>query len=192
MTKKSTQKEKGLERLLADLQRGGWLNGLGVGGDAVDLRLDPATGACSREHFLDLVKEAVSDAERARRRPMDGPSTGEVAVLSFRLLPEPGRKPDAKRRDRALVVLKDRLDEQLRIEDVVGRTGDDTLSALFRGCPQGQLTVVLRRVAAALQPLQWPEPLGGAPLKVLSAASAGAGVEAGTILDTLSRRTTRG
>lgn len=181
------QKEKGLERLFADLQRGGWLNGLGVG-DAVDLRLDQATGACSNAHFVDLVKEAVADAARARRRPLDGPSTGEVAVLSFRLLPEPGRKPDARRRDKALLSLKDRLDELLRIEDVVGRTGDDTLSALFRGCPKGELTPVLRRVARGLDELRWPEPMGGAPMKILCAASAGEGIEAQSILDALQQR----
>ena len=146
MTQQPTAGEppnEGLQRLLEDLVRDGWLMGMNAGLDPAMARMDAHTGVFCRPYFARLVEVAVEDAGRGRSRLGDGPEAGNVAVLAIRFHgywdhPEPERPEVA----RAVAVA---LSAVLRADDALGRLDDDTFALLLRGCPEDMLGAIERR-----------------------------------------------
>lgn len=144
--------EIGLDRLLEDLVRDGWLMGMNAGVDPALVRMDPATGSCNRAYFLALAERAIGDSEIGQRRAEDGPAPGAVAVLSVRVLDWDGlgeRVGDDVRNQLAKRVARV-LREVLRVDDIIGRTDTDTFSLLLRGCPTEQYQQIADRCRVAL------------------------------------------
>jgi GGDEF domain-containing protein len=150
--KRDLAADLGLDRLLEDLVRDGWLMGMNAGVDPAMVRMDPATGTCNRAYFLALADRAIGDSKIGSRRAEDGPSPGEVAVLSVRVLDWHGlgaRVGDDVRGQLSRRVARV-LREVLRVDDVIGRTGEDTFSLLLRGCPEDLYTQIADRCRIAL------------------------------------------
>ena len=78
--------DAGLDKLLEDLVRDGWLMGMNAGMDPALARMDRSTGVFNREHFSRLIQVAIDDSRRGRERIGDGPVPGNVAVLSVRVI----------------------------------------------------------------------------------------------------------
>lgn len=144
--------EIGLDRLLEDLVRDGWLMGMNAGVDAATLRMDPSTGSCNRAYFVSLADRAIGDSHLGQRRAEDGPSPGSVAVLSVRVLDWEGlgqRVGEELRAQLACRVARV-LREVLRVDDVIGRTDEDTFSLLLRGCPTELYEQIAERCRIAI------------------------------------------
>ncbi len=147
----ATKSAEGLQRLLEDLVRDGWLMGMNAGLDPALTRMDPTTGVFNRIHFEKLVAVAIEDAQRHRDpRIGDGPAHGQVAVLSVRILDwsavgatmgAEGLEPIGNRVARG-------LEEALRADDQLARTRDDVFSLLLRGCPMETLELIAHRCTA--------------------------------------------
>jgi diguanylate cyclase (GGDEF)-like protein len=154
---RSTQAGDGqqpLSRLLEDLVRDGWLMGMNAGMDPVLARMDPVTGVFNREHFEAIAQESIADCESGRDpRPGDGPAAGVMAVVSVRLLDwqQLGAALGGGARDRLVSRVARVLEQALRADDVIGRTGDDTFSLLLRGCPPDRLAEIARRCQASVE-----------------------------------------
>jgi GGDEF domain-containing protein len=151
-SKRDMASEMGLDRLLEDLVRDGWLMGMNAGVDAAMVRMDPDTGTCNRAYFLALAERAIGDSQIGQRRSEDGPSPGSVAVLSVRVLDWAGlgaRIGDGARMELARRVARV-LREVLRVDDVIGRTEEDTFSLLLRGCPEDLHDIIADRCRLAL------------------------------------------
>ena len=134
---------EGLNRLLEDLVRDGWLMGMNAGLDPAMARMDPQTGVFCRAYFCRLVEVAVEDAQRGRSRIGDGPESGNVALLAVRFHgwwehSEPDRPDDARS-------VAEALSSVLRADDALGRLDEDTFALLLRGCPDEMLTAIERR-----------------------------------------------
>ncbi len=142
----------GLDRLLEDLVRDGWLMGMNAGLDPAMARMDPATGVFRAEHFRSLVEVAINDRERGRQRLGDGPATGNVAVLSVRIVDWPAfAKQGPTRADQVALRIARALEGVLRPDDVLGRTAEDTFSLLLRGCPMVTLEAIAHRCVAIMK-----------------------------------------
>ncbi len=142
----------GLDRLLEDLVRDGWLMGMNAGVDAAMVRMDADTGTCNRAYFLALADNAIGDSQLGQRRAEDGPNPGSVAVLSVRVLDWEGlgeRVGDDIRLQLARRVSRV-LREVLRVDDVIGRTAEDTFSLLLRGCPEELYQQIADRCRVAI------------------------------------------
>ena len=144
--------EIGLDRLLEDLVRDGWLMGMNAGVDAATLRMDPSTGSCNRAYFLSLADRAIGDSQIGQRRAEDGPSPGAVAVLSVRVLDWEGlgKRVGGELRAQLACRVARVLREVLRVDDVIGRTATDTFSLLLRGCPEGLYDQIAERCRIAI------------------------------------------
>ncbi len=144
MIELAASQEPGLDRLLEDLVRDGWLMGMNAGLDPALSRMDPATGVFCGKHFISLAEVAIGDSERGCTRMGDGPAVGNVAVLSVHMIEwdvDADALHDAARA----------LEKVLRPDDVLGRTGDWTFSLLLRGCPMETLEAIAQRCVAVLQ-----------------------------------------
>ena len=109
-------------------------------------RMDPATGVFCAQHFESLVGVALGDVQRGRTRVGDGPATGNVAVLSVRIV-EWSHDSEGD----ALNATARALEQVLRPDDVLGRTGASTFSLLLRGCPMETLETIAHRCVAMLK-----------------------------------------
>lgn len=134
---------EGLQRLLEDLVRDGWLMGMNAGLDPAMARMDPCTGVFCRAYFARLVEVAVEDAGRGRSRLGDGPEEGNVALLAIRFHGwwehHEADRPEVARS------VAEALDSVLRADDSLGRLDDDTFALLLRGCPKEMLGAIERR-----------------------------------------------
>jgi GGDEF domain-containing protein len=138
--------------------------------------MDPETGAFAADHFEELVREAVTDAELQRApRPGDGPSPGGVALISIRRLDLDPQRPLGPQ----MAILVDRLQLTLRLDDTVGRLSDDTIGVLLRGCPPEQLLAISRRCTGAV------EDGDDGPVRVLVAAVHGTRDDARALIETI-------
>ncbi len=151
-TKLEIAPDLGLDRLLEDLVRDGWLMGMNAGVDAAMVRMDPATGSCNRAYFLALADRAIGDSQIGQRRAEDGPSPGAVAVLSVRVLDWDGlaERLGEDVRDQMARRVARVLREVLRVDDVIGRTAEDTFSLLLRGCPTELYDQIAERCRIAI------------------------------------------
>lgn len=151
MVATNTPKQPGLDRLLEDLVRDGWLMGMNAGLDPAMTRMDPATGVFNRVHFESLVSVAISDAPRGRERIGDGPAAGNVAILSVRASDWKSiAKLGEARADTVANRVARALETVLRPDDVLGRTRDDTFSLLLRGCPMETLELIAHRCVSVM------------------------------------------
>ena len=135
--------DEGLQRLLEDLVRDGWLMGMNAGLDPAMARMDADTGVFCRAYFARLVETAVEDAGRGRCRLGDGPEEGNVAVLTVRFHGwwdhHESERADVARR------VAEALTGVLRADDSLGRLDEETFALLLRGCPQAMLGPIERR-----------------------------------------------
>ena len=186
-----------LDRLFADLLRGGWLAGIPLADDPVALRMDDESGCHSALYFEELVREAVQDAERGRDpRFGDGPNPAEVGMVSlhFPRWTEVCEPLPTKARAAAAQGIAARIQGILRTEDIVGRTAPHTFAILFRGCESKSLRTIARRCSDLFAD---PLLIGGAPvvLSVVIAAVHGERANAAAVLraveGTLARRPER-
>lgn len=141
--------DAGLDKLLEDLVRDGWLMGMNAGMDPALARMDGATGVFNSDHYTRLVQVAIDDVRRGRERIGDGPATGSVAVLSVRVIGWEALSR-AGVADAAANRVARVLEGCLRADDVLGRTAQDTFSLLLRGCPMDMLELIAHRCAAVV------------------------------------------
>jgi GGDEF domain-containing protein len=144
MTESAAAQEPDLDRLLEDLVRDGWLMGMNAGLDPALTRMDPATGVFCSKHFTSLVEVAIGDSRHGCTRFGDGPATGNVAVLSVHLT-------EWKIGSDFLHDAARALDNVLRPDDVLGRTGEWSFSLLLRGCPKETLEAIALRCVSMLK-----------------------------------------
>ena len=137
------QPAEGLNRLLEDLVRDGWLMGMNAGLDPAMARMDSQTGVFCRAYFCKLVEVAVEDAGRGRARIGDGPEAGNVAVLAVRF--HGWWEHDEAERPAVARSVAEALGSVLRADDALGRLDDDTFALLLRGCPDEMLSAIERR-----------------------------------------------
>ncbi len=141
--------DAGLDKLLEDLVRDGWLMGMNAGMDPALARMDRSTGVFNREHFSRLIQVAIDDSRRGRERIGDGPVPGNVAVLSVRVIGWEALER-AGVTDTAANRVARVLEGCLRADDVLGRTADDTFTLLLRGCPMEMLELIAHRCVAVV------------------------------------------
>jgi GGDEF domain-containing protein len=148
MTEPSTALDRptGLQRLLEDLVRDGWLMGMNAGLDPAMTRMDPEAGVYNRTYFEELVQLAIDDVARGRTRLGDGPDQGQVAVLAVQVLGwEAIETGEAGERAEAAHDVAEALSGVLRADDELGRVEDDVFALLLRGCPPDMLDAIARR-----------------------------------------------
>ncbi len=182
--------EMGLDRLLEDLVRDGWLMGMNAGVDPAMVRMDPGTGSCNRAYFLALADRAIGDSEIGQRRAEDGPSPGSVAVLSVRVLDWAGLAKsvgEEVRLDLARRVARV-LREVLRVDDVIGRTAEDTFSLLLRGCPEELHAQISERCRVALNREEVVADGVTHHVRVAAATHVWSGESAGDLVDACAER----
>ena len=171
---------EGLGLLFDQLAREGWLSGLNTDVDLALVRMDPKTGIYSREYLLKLLQEAIADSRGARKRLLDGPDSGRVALVTLRVreLEDPTTRWSEDVRTVFELEAARRLVSCLRAEDSLGRDSMDTFVLLLRGCPPEQLDFIAERCRGAVEEVPITTPGGPVHLTTRAAVSQWSGEDA--------------